>query len=732
MGLFSKRLSMRTKILMANFAMILTLTTHGAFEMKVAADNAASRVLTEFESYSDQIGEAIASQFFERYGDVQAFVLNPILQQEDKAAIIEVLDRYAALYGIYDVIILVDSEGRFVASNSLSPAGKPIDTERMKNMDYSAAPWFRTVMNASFTEDKGRGFSGTFFEDAQIDPISSAAYGSSYYGNSFSAAVKDKDGKVIGVLSNRANFSWVEGEFKTISKALSGLGLKQVEFTLLNKKGEVLLDFDPSRLNGGEYVRDFNVLLKYNLADAGLHAAKELVNGRSGHAFEIHKRKNVEQAIGYSFIDSQKWIPSIGWGVMIRDVPSELLGDVIDMQRTFYIGSVVSMLIFMAIGWWTTSSMSRQFMAVSDKLREAAEMTTKTAERLTESSHTVASSSTEQSAAVQETVSSMSEISSMIAQTTQNTKDCTEIAARVTNKSEQGNQVMRRLSTAMDAVHHANGQLQNMAHIINEVSAKTMVINDIVFKTQLLSINASIEAARAGQHGKGFSVVAEEVGNLAQMSGNAAKEIQNLIADSQKQVAQIIDITQARTSESKSVSEEALTAFTEIAGGIQAINERLQGVSQATREQEIGIQQINIAMGQMDQTTQKNSMVATEANSLAQELVRQSDRTYRVMRAFRTLVLGTETEKASLKEDIIDRIIGDDDAHSSAADNAKRGNQNEGSTAEKSGDRLHSASQRLLQRIGSDAGAAGPAVAERGSAPEADVDANDSGFRKVG
>ncbi|MHA0111674.1 methyl-accepting chemotaxis protein, partial [Klebsiella pneumoniae] len=78
----------------------------------------------------------------------------------------------------------------------------------------------------------------------------------------------------------------------------------------------------------------------------------------------------------------------------------------------------------------------------------------------------------------------------------------------------------------------ANSQLQSISNIIGEISAKTNIINDIVFKTQLLSFNASIEAARAGQHGRGFAVVAEEVGNLAQMSGNAAKEIRALLEDS--------------------------------------------------------------------------------------------------------------------------------------------------------------------------------------------------------
>lgn len=74
----------------------------------------------------------------------------------------------------------------------------------------------------------------------------------------------------------------------------------------------------------------------------------------------------------------------------------------------------------------------------------------------------------------------------------------------------------------------SNKKITEITKVISEVAAKTQVINEIVFKTKLLSFNASVEAARAGDQGRGFSVVAEEVGNLAKMSGDAAKEISNI------------------------------------------------------------------------------------------------------------------------------------------------------------------------------------------------------------
>ena len=95
-------------------------------------------------------------------------------------------------------------------------------------------------------------------------------------------------------------------------------------------------------------------------------------------------------------------------------------------------------------------------------------------------------------------------------------------------------------------------QLQNIAVIINQINSKTAVINDIVSKTELLSLNASIESARAGEYGKGFCyLLLKEVGNLAKVSGKAANEIQELITASQEQVNKILGLTKARVDDGK-------------------------------------------------------------------------------------------------------------------------------------------------------------------------------------
>lgn len=263
----------------------------------------------------------------------------------------------------------------------------------------------------------------------------------------------------------------------------------------------------------------------------------------------------------------------------------------------------------------------------------------------------VTTSNNDQAAAIQETVSAMAEMGSMISQTNQHTKDSFDLSKKVLEKTEEGKRIMQKMVSAMESIHQVSSQLENMSKIINDISLKTNVINDIVFKTQLLSFNASIEAARAGQHGRGFAVVAEAVGNLAQVSGSAANEIQKLLQDSQYQVGQVLEMTKARISEGQRVSEEALQSFSEIAHDVEVSTTQVQAIADAAREQELGVKQTSIAMGQMDAAAQSNNTAVNQVSRLASDLQQQSENLEKVMAMVEQLVLGHSKSATRKMED---------------------------------------------------------------------------------
>ena len=184
-----------------------------------------------------------------------------------------------------------------------------------------------------------------------------------------------------------------------------------------------------------------------------------------------------------------------------------------------------------------------------------------TSDSLAESSQRMASATAESAAAIQESVSSMAEMTAMLKQTSQHTESAASLAQDILNRSDEGSRVMSDLSDSMGRIANANAKLEDITKIIDDIRGRANLINDIVFKTQLLSVNASIEAARAGHHGKGFAVVANEVANLATMSGKAANEIGSLLHESVSKVASIVKGTAESVQGGEQTCKNAVKMF---------------------------------------------------------------------------------------------------------------------------------------------------------------------------
>lgn len=305
------------------------------------------------------------------------------------------------------------------------------------------------------------------------------------------------------------------------------------------------------------------------------------------------------------------------------------------------IGLVVSFLVAFAIYAWTKASFRRltnQVGSVTSAVDELSRVLREEASRAREAT-------VQQGSAIQQSASALSEVSSMIMQTGGNAKLSKETALGAKAKAAEGEQIMERMTQAMGSISKANTQLQEIAKVIDDITSKTTVINDIVFKTQLLSFNASIEAARAGQHGRGFAVVAEEVGNLAELSGQAANDIEMLLNDSQRRVRETLELIQNRVVDGNRVSGQALQTFNEIAKNIEEINGQVRAISDATQQQEIGVQQTTAAMKEMDSSSRTTTASAAQVQTTAEHLRSQSEELARVLKNLSRLT-GTRASEA--------------------------------------------------------------------------------------
>ncbi|WP_419964828.1 methyl-accepting chemotaxis protein [Silvanigrella paludirubra] len=175
-------------------------------------------------------------------------------------------------------------------------------------------------------------------------------------------------------------------------------------------------------------------------------------------------------------------------------------------------------------------------------------------------------------------------------------------------------------------------KMQEVGMIINQISDKTKVINDIVFQTKLLSFNASVEAARAGDAGKGFAVVAEEVGNLAQMSGGASIEISSIVSNSNQRVDELIqsfkdNFTIAIEQVSKSVEiglkncQSSLDTLSKVVDMATRSSEMAETISAANSEQSKGSLEATNALRLMEQTSQKMNEIVSQTDTCSNHLL---------------------------------------------------------------------------------------------------------------
>ncbi|WP_094000256.1 methyl-accepting chemotaxis protein [Stenotrophomonas sp. CC120222-04] len=232
------------------------------------------------------------------------------------------------------------------------------------------------------------------------------------------------------------------------------------------------------------------------------------------------------------------------------------------------------------------------------------------------SGNTDLSRRTEQQAAnLEETAASMEELTSTVKQNAEHARQANQLAIGAHGVASQGGEVVGQVVTTMSAIEASS---KKIAEIIS-------VIDGIAFQTNILALNAAVEAARAGEQGRGFAVVASEVRTLAQRSAGAAKEIKGLIEDSVGKVA-----------DGSALVRQAGTTMGEIVASVQRVTDIMADISAASQEQSSGIEQVNQAVVQMDETTQQNAALVEEASAAARSMEEQANLLAEAVSVFRT------------------------------------------------------------------------------------------------
>jgi len=314
---------------------------------------------------------------------------------------------------------------------------------------------------------------------------------------------------------------------------------------------------------------------------------------------------------------------SIGKTLDLFEINNKLLNEIININVTnsktsveasdktfdtikliFGILIIIGVAVSLSLGISLSLSITRALNRVISGLTEASDQVAAAAKEVSSASQSLAEGSSQQAASVEETSSSLEEMSSM-------TKQNASSAGQANSLMKQANQVVNNANVSMNQLTIS---MQEISKASEETSKIIKTIDEIAFQTNLLALNAAVEAARAGEVGAGFAVVADEVRNLAMRAADAAKN-----------TAALIEGTVKKVTDGTALVKTTNDAFKEVAISTAKVGELVGEIAAASTEQSQGIEQVNIAVTEMDKVTQQNAATAEESASASEELNAQAE-----------------------------------------------------------------------------------------------------------
>ncbi|WP_338636405.1 methyl-accepting chemotaxis protein [Spirobacillus cienkowskii] len=315
--------------------------------------------------------------------------------------------------------------------------------------------------------------------------------------------------------------------------------------------------------------------------------------------------------------------------------------------RTYYmiVSSILSLLISLFVAGVSSyfiikRTISKPLEKLGSDIGVGSNEILSTSNNLNKASVDLSDSIKKQTSAIEKTLEQIQNMELVVEETRKNAAECTSVVGVLNDKTKEGNNTIDAMMISIEAIKKSSKNLEKISAIIKNISQKAGVINEIVSKTELLSLNASIEAARAGEFGKGFSVVAEEVGNLAKVSGDAAKDIENLIGESIKVSELVINEMNNSVQRVLKDSEKVSASFQQIASGVTNIFDNTMNIQKATDKQNDSIKEVLDSTNFLNNSNKVTHSATEKSLLLAKNLDGQSSQFKMIMNAINSIILG--------------------------------------------------------------------------------------------
>ena len=345
------------------------------------------------------------------------------------------------------------------------------------------------------------------------------------------------------------------------------------------------------------------------------HPKKEFVlelNGKTIQGMESLIKVMLEQKTGiesYAFKGVDKLagyapVPLTGWSIGITQDRNDFMAIAETIRNSIIITTVIMLAIAIGIAWFFSRSITKPIIKITTLLNEGYNQIVSAADQVSSSSQGLAEGTSQQAAAIEETSASMEQMAAQTKQNAGNTAQANSLVIETGSVVEKANRSMNNLMASMAEITLAS----------TETSKIIKTIDEIAFQTNLLALNAAVEAARAGNAGAGFAVVAAEVRNLALRSAEAAKNTSDMIETTLKKV-----------NAGHTIVSETNAAFTDVAIRSERVSQLIGEISEASKEQSLGISQVTKAIEEMDKVVQQNAATAEESASASEELHAQAE-----------------------------------------------------------------------------------------------------------